>query len=150
MASFSFPTFFSSHSFISFFFFFTTSFQVSHIFPRAELWTWKVDWDFRLSALAPSVCQLAILATFLRLLFLLCVCVCHSVLSDSLQPHRLLCPLQQPGSSVHGILQARILAWISVSFSRGSSWLRDQTLVSCTATRFFTVWAIGEALFFFS
>ena len=36
-----------------------------------------------------------------------------------------------PGSSVHGILQARILEWIAISFSRGSSWPRDQTLVSC-------------------
>ena len=33
-----------------------------------------------------------------------------------------------PGSSVHGILQARILKWVAVSFSRASSWLRDQTL----------------------
>ena len=32
-----------------------------------------------------------------------------------------------PGSSVHGILQARILEWIAISFSRGSSWSRDQT-----------------------
>ena len=33
----------------------------------------------------------------------------------------------QPGSSVHGIFQARILEWVAVSFSRGSSWLRDLT-----------------------
>ena len=46
-----------------------------------------------------------------------------------------------PGSSVHGILQARILEWIAISFSRGSSQPRDWTLVSCTAGRFFTVWA---------
>ena len=42
-----------------------------------------------------------------------------------------------PGSSVHGILQARILEWVAMSFSRGSSWPRDQTQVSCTAGRFF-------------
>ena len=36
-----------------------------------------------------------------------------------------------PGSSVHGILQARILEWVAISFSRGSSRPRDQTLVSC-------------------
>ena len=46
-----------------------------------------------------------------------------------------------PGSSVHGILQARILEWIANSFSRGSSQLRDRALVSCIAGRFFTVWA---------
>ena len=42
-----------------------------------------------------------------------------------------------PGSSVHGILQARILEWIAIPFSRRSSWPRDQTPVSCTAGRFF-------------
>ena len=35
-----------------------------------------------------------------------------------------------PGSSVHRILQARILEWVAISFSRGSSWSRDQTQVS--------------------
>ena len=44
-----------------------------------------------------------------------------------------------PGSSVHGILQARILEWVAIPFSRGSSWPRDQTQVSCIAGRFFTV-----------
>ena len=38
-----------------------------------------------------------------------------------------------PGSSVHGILQARILEWLSIPFSKGSSWPRDQTQVSCIA-----------------
>ena len=36
-----------------------------------------------------------------------------------------------PGSSVHGILQARILEWVAISFSRGSSWPRNQTHISC-------------------
>ena len=35
------------------------------------------------------------------------------------------------GSSLHGIIQARILAWVAISFSRGSSWLRDQIRLSC-------------------
>ena len=52
-----------------------------------------------------------------------------------------------PGSSVHGILQARILEWFSISFSRGFSWSRDWTQVSCIAGRFFTIWAIWEAPF---
>ena len=38
-----------------------------------------------------------------------------------------------PGSSVHGILQARILEWVAISFSRGSSRTRDRTWVSCIA-----------------
>ena len=51
-----------------------------------------------------------------------------------------------PGSSVPGILQARILKWVAVLFSRGSSRSRDPSQVSCIAGRFFTVWAIREAL----
>ena len=50
------------------------------------------------------------------------------------------------GSSVHGILQARTLEWVASPFSRGSSWPRDQTGVSCIAGRFFTSWATREAL----
>ena len=48
-----------------------------------------------------------------------------------------------PGSSVHEIFQARILEWVAISFSRGSSQPRDQTLVSCAAGRSFTNWATG-------
>ena len=47
-----------------------------------------------------------------------------------------------PGSSAHGILQARILEWVAIPFSRGSSWPRDQTQVSCISGRLFTIWAI--------
>ena len=50
-----------------------------------------------------------------------------------------------PGSSVHGILQARILAWVAIPISSSSSQPRDQTLVSCVAGRFFTIWATREA-----
>ena len=46
-----------------------------------------------------------------------------------------------PGSSVHGILWARILEWVAILFSRGSSWSRDWTQVSRIAGRSFTVWA---------
>ena len=51
-----------------------------------------------------------------------------------------------PGSSVHGILQARILEWVAISFSRGSSWPRDQTWASCIAGWLFAVWATREDL----
>ena len=44
-----------------------------------------------------------------------------------------------PGSSVRGILQVRILEWIAMSFSRGSSRLRDRTQVFGITGRFFTV-----------
>ena len=46
-----------------------------------------------------------------------------------------------PDSSLHGILQARILEWVAISFSRGFSQPRDRTQVSCTADRCFTIWA---------
>ena len=50
-----------------------------------------------------------------------------------------------PGSSVHGILQARTLEWVAIPFSRGSSPPRDQTQVSCITGGFFHVWATREA-----
>ena len=50
-----------------------------------------------------------------------------------------------PGSSVHGILQARILEWVAITFSRGSSQPRHRTQVSHIAGRFFTIWATREA-----
>ena len=45
-----------------------------------------------------------------------------------------------PGSAVHGILQARILEWVAISFSRGSSQTRDQAQIACIVGRLFTVW----------
>ena len=60
----------------------------------------------------------------------------------------LLCPTlynpmdcSPPGSSVQGILQARILECVTSPFSRGSSWTRDQSQVSCIEGWFFTIWA---------
>ena len=52
-------------------------------------------------------------------------------------------PLDPPGSSVPGILQARILEWVAIPF-RGIFWPEDQTQVSCMASRLF-IWAIREA-----
>ena len=45
-----------------------------------------------------------------------------------------------PGSSVHGILQARILERVAIPFSRRSSQPRDRTQFSCIASEFFTIW----------
>ena len=45
-----------------------------------------------------------------------------------------------PGSSVHGVLQARILGWVAISFSRESSRPRDRTQVSSIAGRCFNLW----------
>ena len=51
-----------------------------------------------------------------------------------------------PGSSVHGILQARTLAWVATPFSRGFSWPSDRTWVSLIAGRFFTVCATRDTM----
>ena len=72
----------------------------------------------------------------------------RSVVSDSLRPHRVtqssptLHPMDcsLPGSSIGGILQARVLEWVAVSFSRRSSQPRDRTQVSCIAGR--TPWIL--------
>ena len=50
-----------------------------------------------------------------------------------------------PGSSLHGILQARVLEWVAISFSRGSSWPRDWIHVSHIPGRHFNLWATREA-----
>ena len=50
-----------------------------------------------------------------------------------------------PGSSVHGILQARMLEWVSLSFCRGSSQPRDRTRVSCVGSGFFTPATPGKS-----
>ena len=49
-----------------------------------------------------------------------------------------------PGSSIYGILQARVLEWVAICFSRGSSRPRDRTWVSCIVGRRFTIWATRE------
>ena len=68
----------------------------------------------------------------------------EQTLGDNEGQGRLVC-CSPPGSSVHGILQARILEWVAVPFSRASSQPRKWTQVSHIAGRFFTVWATREA-----
>ena len=51
-----------------------------------------------------------------------------------------------PGSSVHGIFQARILEWVAIYFSRRSSWPRDWVRVSHMVGRHFAIWATREVL----
>ena len=79
----------------------------------------------------------------------------HSTVMQQILESRVaeLCPtLHDPmdcsllGSSVHGIFQEKILEWVAISFSRGSSQSRDWTRVSRIAGRHFTVWATREVL----
>ena len=104
--------------------------QETHLFPKglATVWIWNQASDCICTNLAPACMGLV---TQSRL-----------TLCDPLD-----CNL--PSSSVHGIFQARILEWVAIPFSRGSSWPRDQTrisCVSCIAGGFLTLWATGEAL----
>ena len=62
-----------------------------------------------------------------------CLTLCHPMDCRSL-----------PRSSVHGIFQARVLEWVAISFSRGSSRPRDWTQVFRIVGRRFTVWATRE------
>ena len=67
----------------------------------------------------------------------------HSVVTSSLRSHIQCSP---PGFSVHGILQAWVLEWVAISFSRLSSWPRDGTRVCRIVGRCFTLRTTREAL----
>ena len=100
------------------------SFRSGFLGVYAQKWDCWVIWQFYFGALLNSRSSISC-----------------PVMSDSLQPMD--CSL--PGSSVYEILHARILEWVAIPFSRRSSWSRDQTQVSCTASRFLTIWATGGA-----
>ena len=69
----------------------------------------------------------------------------HWVVSDSCDPM----DCSPPGSSVHGIFQAKTLEWVTISFSRGSSPSRDWTHVSWNGRHILYPWATWEAKFMF-
>ena len=74
----------------------------------------------------------------------LIVCPVLMLLVESESVRWSVCPIMDcspPSSYVRGILQARILEWVAIPFSRRSSQPRDWIRVSCIAGRFFTVWA---------
>ena len=71
------------------------------------------------------------------------LCLVAQVVSNSLRPHELYVTCKAPLSM--GILQAKILEWVAIPSSRGSSQPRDWTQVSCIVGGFFTIWAIREA-----
>ena len=79
-----------------------------------------------------------------KLLFFHVRAVCCSLVTKSVPT---LCnPMNYslPGSSVHGISQARILEWVAILFSRGSSQPKDWTCISCTGRRFLTTEPPGK------
>ena len=79
------------------------------------------------AAFAADSFSITVLSEVCVLVSLLCLTLCDPMDSSP------------PGSSVHGILQARMLEWVAIPFFRGSSRPRDQPQVSCIAGRFFTV-----------
>ena len=117
---------------------------------ECRLW-WEVGAgeDASKSLVSLSVLWLAWLHWCWVLCVCVCVCVCVYVLCvlDAQSCLTLCNPMDYslPGSSVHGILQAKMLEWVAILFSRGSSWPRGWTWVSCIADRFFAVWATREA-----
>ena len=103
-------------------------------------------------------CHLRVLDTESDEQLLMCsfhiVCVCAESLQSCLTLYDHM-DYSLPGSSVHGILQARILEWVAMPSSRGSSWPRNRTriscivscIVSCIAGRVFTTEPLGKPLF---
>ena len=103
-------------------------------FKRSYLWSNMPNNFFKNESL-PIVWNVKCMSTFYRNSIFLCYEEMKvTVLVTQSCPT--LCDLDcsPPGSSVHGILQARILEWVAISFSRGSSWPRDWTpdLLHCT------------------
>ena len=91
-------------------------------------------------------CVLVLVEPVLSLCVCVCVCVSRSVVFYSLQPM----DSSPPGSSVHGILQARILECVAISFSSGSSQPRDLTWICCIAVTLvilFRLQPLEEVLF---
>ena len=80
----------------------------------------------------PMRCLLRSMTHFLIKLFSLVAQSCLTLCDPS--------DYSPPGFPVHGILQARILKWVAIPFSRGFSRPRGWTPFSCTAVRFFTIW----------
>ena len=121
---------------------------IQHTHPRHLFLTWVCHYPtYTQAKLRFSCCP----SSWYLHLLLVCVCVCVCVCVWVAQACLTLCDPMNcslPGFPVHGILQARILEWTAIPFSRGSSRPRDRTLVSCIAGRFFTVWAIGKYYLF--
>ena len=107
--------------------------------PPSMLQSILLGWISSLIGRAYSKQQAQGLPTWLFLLTPVPILRPMSVFSDALSWSTLHDPMDcsPPGSSVLGILQARILQWVTISSSRGSSWPKDWTLISCFAGGFF-------------
>ena len=101
----------------------------------AKSWTWLSEWTDWLT----------------RLLYILTVVMvmwiygCSGLVAKSCPTLAALWTVVCQAPLSMGILQARILEWVASSFSRGSSWPKNWTQISCIRGRFFTNWAMREA-----
>ena len=89
-----------------------------------------------------------LLLPLLFILICVCVCVCMwwcGLVTESCPTLVTTMDRRAWQATVHGILQARILEWVAISFSRGSSWPRKWTGVSCIVGGFFINWTTREA-----
>ena len=106
-------------------------------------WNYLVIHNFPHHNLSPE-CRVCVLFSRMAAAFLHIFVLCVSVI----QSYPALCDPRDcspPDSPVHRILQARILEWVAIPFSRGPSQPRDQTWVSCAAGIFSTIWVTREA-----
>ena len=112
---------------------------------------WEISWPLLQFWRTSLLCGLLLFGSF----FSLCAMnISHCFLLDCQVLVAQLClTLCDPmdcspqGFSLHGIFQARILECVSTSFSKGSSWFRDRTLIFSTACSFFTIWATRESFY---
>ena len=108
----------------------------------------KVNWNFLANPIFPLWLIMAKICLCAYFLSVYCLCMHAKSLQLCLTLHDPMdCSL--PGSSVHGILLARILEWVAMPSSRGSSWRRNRTrisYISCMAGRFITTGTTREAL----
>ena len=126
--------------------------KAEHRIDAFELWCWRrrlrVPWTSRrsnqsiLKEISP---EFSLKGLMLKLKL---QCFGHLMWRKKKKEVAQLCPTlceatdcSLPGSSVHGVFQARVLEWVVISFSRISSWPRDWTRVSNIVARHFTVWA---------
>ena len=101
------------------------------------VWIYVCVWIYIYMCVYIYVCM------YIYMCVCVCVCVCSEVAQSCLTPCDPM-DCSPPGSSVHGIFQARVLEWIAISFSRGSSWPRGRTWVSCITGWCFTIWATRD------
>ena len=118
-------------------------FSTSEVLPFLDLYAWEPPLEFPtwLTFLVFSGLCSDVTFSMRPALTILFPTVTRSIYRSAAKHVQLFCgPMDcsLPGSSGRGISQARVLKWVAVSFSRGSSWPRDQTCISALAGRFFT------------